>query len=165
TSSGANKSGRLFLARSLAEKSHDTATLGFVSRRFVEVHLETDMTDWAVATLRGTKLDTAKDSEAMTLAARTYRALRIEPLAIQSMRDLTAAFRADPQKVPDGLLFSLSSVARTHDPRIWVAATTELARRGIRGEILVDAMSTKSKDDVVRAAKDAFVGGMDDADE
>ena len=46
-----------------------------------------------------------------------------------------------------------------------MSVTEELARRGIRGEVLVDAMGTRSKDEVVKAAQDAFIGGMDDADE
>ena len=46
-----------------------------------------------------------------------------------------------------------------------MTVTEELARRGIRGEVLVDAMGSRGKDEVVKAAQDAFAGGMDDADE
>ena len=40
-------------------------TQAFVDRRLVEQHLETDMPDWAIASLRGTKLDTKKDDDAI----------------------------------------------------------------------------------------------------
>ena len=164
-STGANKSGRLYRARTLAEKSNDTATQAFVDRRLVEQHLETDMPDWAIASVRGTKIDTKKDDDAVLLTARTYRSLRVDTLTIQAMRDLGAAFRAGPQRVPNSLLVELSGLARTHDPKLWMTVTEELARRGVRGEVLVDAMGSRGKDEVVKAAQDAFNGGMDDADE
>jgi hypothetical protein len=164
-STGANKSGRLYRARTLAQKSNDTATQAFVDRRLVEQHLETDMPDWAIASVRGTKIDTKKDDDAVLLTARTFRSLRVDTLTIQAMRDLAAAFRAGPQHVPNALLVELSGLARTHDPKLWMTVTEELARRGIRGEVLVDAMGSRGKDEVVKAAQDAFNGGMDDADE
>lgn len=163
--SGANKSGRLHKARTLAQKHGDAAALAYIDRRLVELHLETDMPDWAIATQRGTKLDTKKDDEAVVLGARIHRALRVDALTLQTLRDLTAAFRAGPQKVSRALLDQLSGLARSHDVKTWVAVTEELARRGVRGDVLVDAMSTRGKDAVVKAAKDAFEGGMDDADE
>ena len=164
-SSGANKSGRLYRARAAAEKASDAAMLGFVDRRLVEQHLGTDMADWAIATLRGTKLDAKQDDEARLLHARALRALRVDTLTIQSMRELAAGFKAAPQGVSSSYLVDLSSVARSHDPKLWLATTQELARRGIRGEVLVDAMGAVGKDAVVKAAQDAFAGGMDDADE
>jgi hypothetical protein len=165
TPSGANKSGRLYRARQAAVKAGDTVTQAFVDRRLVEQHLETDMPDWAVASLRGTKLDTKKDDDAILLAARTYRALRVDALAIQAMRDLAATFRAGPQRVANSLLVDLAGLARSHDTKTWMTVTEELARRGIRGEVLVDAMGSRGKDEVVKSAQDAFAGGMDDADE
>jgi hypothetical protein len=164
-STGANKSGRLYRARQLAAKANDTITQAFVDRRLIEQHLDTDMPDWAIASLRGTKLDTKKDDDALVLAARTMRALRVETLTIQAMRDLAAAWRAGPQRVPNALVIDLSGLARSHDPQLWMTVTEELARRGIRGEVLVDAMGSRGKDEVVKAAQDAFAGGMDDADE
>ena len=164
-STGANKSGRLYRARQLAAKANDTATQAFVDRRLIEQHLETDMADWAIASLRGTKIDTKKDDDALVLSARTTRALRVDTLTIQSMRDLAAAFKAGPQRVPNALVIDLSALARSHDPALWMTVTEELARRGIRGEVLVDAMGSRGKDEVVKAAQDAFAGGMDDADE
>jgi hypothetical protein len=164
-STGANKSGRLYRARQLAAKANDTATQAFVDRRLIEQHLDTDMADWAIASLRGTKLDTKKDDDALVLSARTMRALRVDTLTIQSMRDLAAAFKAGPQRVPNALVIDLAGLARSHDPALWMTVTEELARRGIRGEVLVDAMGSRGKDEVVKAAQDAFAGGMDDADE
>lgn len=165
TPTGANKSARFHRARQLATKSNDAATAAFVDRRMVELHLETDMPDWAIASLRGAKLDAKTDDEAVLLKERTSRALRVDSLTIQALRDLTAAFRAAPKRVSNSLLVDLSGVARAHDPKTWIEVTEELARRGIRGELLVDAMGSKGKDEVVRAAQDAFQGGMDDADE
>jgi len=165
TPSGASKSGRLYRARTAAVKSSDATSQAFVDRRLVEQHLETDMPDWAIASLRGTKLDTRKDDEAVLLGARTLRALRVDALTIQAMRDLSAAFRAGPQRVPSGLLIDLAGLTRSHDTKTWMTVTEELARRGIRGEVLVDAMGSRGMDEVVKAAQDAFAGGMDDADE
>ncbi|HSO40131.1 MAG TPA: transglutaminase-like domain-containing protein [Labilithrix sp.] len=164
-STGANKSGRLYRARTLAVKSGDAATQAFVDRRLIEQHLDTEMPDWAIASLRGTKLDAKQDDDARLLAARTLRTLRVDALTVQALRDLTAAFRAAPQKVPSALLVELSGLARSHDVKVWMATAEELARRGIRGEVLVDAMGSRGKDEVVKAAQDAFAGGMDDADE
>lgn len=164
-SSGANKSGRLYRARSLAVAAGDTTTQAFVDRRLVEQHLETDMADWAIASFRGAKLDAKKDDDAVMLGARALRALRVDALAIQSLRELSAAFRAGPQRVPSGLLIDLNSISRSHDPKTWMTVTEELARRGTRGEVLVDAMGSRGKAEVVKAAQDAFAGGMDDADE
>ena len=164
-STGANKSGRLYRALQLAVKGGDTATQAFVDRRLVEQHLDTEMPDWALASVRGTKIDTKKDDDAALISARTLRSLRVDALTIQALRDLTTVFRAGPQKVPSALLVELAGLARSHDPKTWLAATEELARRGIRGEVLVDAMGARGKDEVVKAAQDAFAGGMDDSDE
>lgn len=165
TTSGANKSGRLYRARTAAAKAGDRITQAFVDRVLVAQHLETDMPDWAIASLRGTKLDTKKDADAVLLGARTLRALRVDTLAIQAMRELRTAFHAAPQKVPNALLVDLAGLARAHDTKTWLEVTAELARRGIRGEVLVDSMGSRGRADVVKAARDAFLGGMDDADE
>lgn len=163
--SGANRSARLQNARKLAEKSGDAVTRAFVDRRLVEAHLETDMPDWAIATVRGTKLDQEKDADVLLLRARIARALRLDALEIAATRELTATFRAAPSSVPDALLVQLSSFARTHDVKAWNDVVDELAKRGIRGDLQVDAMDTRGKADVVRSARDAFEGGIEDADE
>jgi hypothetical protein len=163
--SGANKSARLYRARQAAEKAGDAETVAFVDRRLVGLHLENDQVDWAIAALRGAKIDQKKDAEAALMHARALRGLRVTALTVQASRALVAAFRAAPQKVPTSLLFELLSLSRVHDVKAWVDATEELARRGVRGEVLVDAMGTRDKDAVVKAAFDAYAGGMDDADE
>jgi len=165
TPSGANRSARFYRAHRLATKANDAVTREFVDRRLVEQHLETDMPDWAIASLRGIKLDARKDDDAILLGARALKSLRVDTLSIQAMRDLAAAYRAAPQKVPTALLFEVAALSRPHDIKTWVSATEELVRRGVRGEVLVDAMGTRGKDEVVKAAEDAFAGGMDDADE
>ncbi|MDF2695061.1 MAG: Transglutaminase-like enzyme putative cysteine protease [Labilithrix sp.] len=163
--SGANKSSRLYRARSAAEKAGDATTKAFVERRLVDQHLESDTPDWAIATLRGSKIEGKADGEALLQSARIARALRVEALATRAARDLTTAFKANREKLPLALLFELASLARSSDVKTWVEVSQELARRGVRGEVLVDAMGTRGKNDVEAAAKDAFVGGMDDADE
>jgi Transglutaminase-like superfamily len=163
--SGANKSARLYRARQLATRAGDTQTVAFVDRRLVKQHLQTDQIDWAIAQLRGTKLDQKKDAEAVLLHALTLRALRVDALQFQAFRELTAAFRAAPQRVPNALVMELAGIARAHDVKTWVDVTEELARRGMRGELLVDAMGSRGKEAVAKAAYDAFAGGMDDADE
>jgi hypothetical protein len=165
TPSGANKSARLYRARTAATQASDNATLAFVDRRLVEQHLDADTPDWAIATMRGAKIDTKRDAEALLLSSRIAKALRVESLGIASMRALAAAFRVDHKHVPQALLFELSSQARANDVHTWVEVTQELTRRGIRGEVLVDAMGTRSRADVEAAAKDAYAGGMDDVDE
>lgn len=164
-SSGANKSGRLYRAKNRAEGTNDGATISFASRELVALHLGTSMPDWAMATLRSEKLDQKTDPDAVRLGARTLRALGVEALSIDAFHRLAKAFRAAPKTVPDALLFDLASLAQVHDARIWGEVATELARRGIRGGVLVDAMTARGKEEVARAAVDAFEGGMEDADE
>jgi hypothetical protein len=165
TPSGANKSSRLYQARAAAEKSGDQTTKAFVDRRLVDQHLDSDTPDWAIATLRGAKIDTKNDFEALYLSSRIARALRVEALGIRAMRDLATAFKANKTQLPLAVLFELSAGARGSDVKTWVETTRELSRRGVRGELLVDAMGSIGKADVEAAAKDAFAGGMDDADE
>lgn len=165
TPSGANKSARLYRARAAAEKAGDRATKAFVDRRLVDQHLDTETPDWAIASMRGSKIDEKTDAEAVLMSARIARALRNEALDIKAMRDMSAAYRAAKDKAPLALLLELATLARANDVPTWVDVTQELARRGVRGEIFVDAMTTRTRADVEAAAKDAFAGGMDDADE
>ncbi len=162
---GANKSSRFYRARAAAEKAGDQVTKAFVDRRLVDQHLDSDTPDWAIATLRGAKIEGKGDGEALLQASRIARALRVDTLGIKAMRDMTAAFRAAKEKLPIAVLFELANSSRANDPKTWVEVSQELARRGVRGEVLVDAMGTRTKADVEAAAKDAFAGGMDDADE
>jgi len=165
TPSGANKSARLYRARAAAERAGDEATRAFVDRRLVDQHLDGETPDWAIATFRGAKLDAKRDPEALLLASRIARALRIDTLGIRAMRELAGFFSSEREKVPQALLFELSSAARANDPKLWVEVTRELQRRGTRGEVLVDAMTSRGRGEVEAAALDAMAGGMDDADE
>ncbi|MCL2722961.1 MAG: transglutaminase family protein [Polyangiaceae bacterium] len=163
--SGADKSARMYHARSLAGKTSDAVTSSFVDRRLVELHLENGMEDWAIATLRGTHIDKKRDSEAVLLGARALGGLFVDTLAIQAFRNLATAFHAAPEQVSNALVLELVSLARIYDKKTWTAASIELARRGIRGKVLVNAMGARGKDDVVKAAIDGFAGGIYDADE
>jgi transglutaminase-like putative cysteine protease len=165
TPSGANKSARLYRARAAAESAGDASTKAFVDRRLVDQHLESDTPDWAIASLRGAKIDTKTDGEALLLSARIAKALRLDVLSIRAMRDMSASFKARKEKLPLALLFELAALARASDVKTWVAATEEMTRRGVRGEVLVDAMTTRTRADVEAAAKDAFAGGLDESDE
>ncbi|MCL2779172.1 MAG: transglutaminase-like domain-containing protein [Polyangiaceae bacterium] len=163
--SGATKSARLSWARKVAAKDNDTVTMAFVDRRLAELRLDTNMTDWAFATLRGAGIDKQKDSEALVLGARALRDLDVNTLDIQAFRDVAAAFRAAPKQVSNALVFELARFARTNDSNAWVEATSELARRGVGSKAFVDAMGTRGKDEVVKAAAIGFAGGISDAHE
>lgn len=163
--SGAHKSARLHRARALAEAAGDHRTARFVERRLVEQRLDTRTPDWAIASLRGAKLDVASDPEARVLSAKIARALRVEALGIRAARELEAAFLASKEQVPTALLFELAAAARVRAVDTRALAARELARRGVRGDVLVEAMTTRARADVEAAARDAFAGGMDDVDE
>jgi hypothetical protein len=165
TESSANKGARLYRARNAAVKANDAATVAFVDRRLIDAHLDSDTPDWAIASFRGAKLDQKTDAEALYLASRIAAGLRVEALILKNTRDLTAAFHAAKDKTPLAILYLLSGSVRSSDPKVWLEVAEELKRRGVRGEVLVDAMGTKGRADVEAAARDAFVGGMDDADE
>lgn len=165
TESAANRSTRYYRARNAAVKANDPATIAFVDRRLVETHLESDTPDWAMASFRGAKLDQKTDPEALFISSRIAKGLRVEALGLRAARDLGATFRAGKDKVPNIIVYDLAQSAKSTDPKVWLEASEELKRRGIRGEVLVDAMGTKGKGEVEAAARDAFQGGMDDADE
>ena len=161
----ANKSARLYRAKAAAEKSGDLSTKAFIERRLVDQHIDSETPDWAIATYRGAKIEGKTDPDALLMGARIAKALRVDALSIRAMRDLTSAFHHGHDKVPNALLYELNASARTGDVKTWLEVTEEVVRRGTRGEVLVDAMSTRGRADVEVAARDAFVGGMDDADE
>lgn len=165
TPSSANKGSRLYRARAAAVKAGDDATRAAVDRRLVEQHLEADMPDWAIASFRGAKLDPKKDTDALRLSARISRMLRVDALGLKALHELGAAFHAGKEKVPNALLFDLGAAARAADVKTWLEVSQELARRGTRGEVLVDAMGSRGKAEVEVATNDAFAGGMDDIDE
>ncbi len=70
-----------------ARESNDAAARAFAERRLVERHLDAKLSDWAMATLRGTRLDEARDPEAALLCARVYSALGNEALRFEPFVD------------------------------------------------------------------------------
>jgi hypothetical protein len=165
TPTGANRSARLYRAKQAAERANDARVRSFVERRLLDQQIDSETPDWAIASLRGSRIHEAADDEALLFSARIARALRVDSLQVRAMRALKEALSKRRATLPLALLLELTITARNIDVPTWVDATLELARRGIRGEVLVDAMSTRTKQDVESAANDAFTGGMDDADE
>jgi len=160
--SGANRSAWLNRARDLG----DDKTKGFVARRLVERHLEAQLADWAMAALRGSKLDQARDAEAALLSAQVDIALGVDSLRIRAMRRLEALSRAAPKTVPDLVLAWLATLAESMEPSVALWARDRLATRGERGADRVRiAAATQEKADVIAAAKSAFAGGVGDADD
>ncbi len=72
----------------------DARTHAFVERRLVERHVEAGLADWAIAALRGAKIDAASDAEAVLLASQVERALGTDALRVRAMHRLEAASRA-----------------------------------------------------------------------
>jgi Transglutaminase-like superfamily len=162
--SGANRSGWLNLAREKSEKEADAKANGFVVRRIIAEHLTAKMADWAMAALRGAKLD-ATDAEAVLIRAHVDQELGTDALRSKALRDLTAFFRANAKATPNAMVSDLVTSAAPFDPALALEASEELARRGLAGAHFVAARSQKGKQGVVDAAKLAFEGSLDDADE
>jgi len=191
TPSAASKSGRLFGAlqlsagraqrasltpspidassnklSSLNSRTSDPITNAFVTRQLIEQRLDAGLPDWAMTSLRGANLNSSEDDDAKVLEARVVRALQLDTLSMQSAQKLQRAFDAAPTSVSNQLLLNLLGFAIRHRAASDQARIAEtLAKRGTRGDILVEAMVARSRADVVTAARDAFEGGLDDADE
>jgi hypothetical protein len=163
--SGANRSGWLNLARARAEASHDDRALAFATRRLIAEHLNARMADWAIASLRAAKLDSAKDSEAILMAALVEQALGTDGLRAQAKRELAAAFAAGKERAPTNLVIELAHLAAGFEPLVALAAHEELARRGYRGSELVDASMARGAKATSAAAAATFDGSLDSADE
>jgi hypothetical protein len=163
TPSGANRSAWLTRARSSA----DQGTRAFVDRRIVERHLEGQLADWAIATLRGSKIDTAADAEATLLLARVDLALGTEALRLRAIRALSAAAVVSPGEVPDAILALLGHAADGVDARVARWAFEQLAKRGETGADYVRLLaSTKPHADAISAAHQAFAtAGVHHADD
>jgi hypothetical protein len=160
--SGANRSAWLNHVR----QDTDAAARGFAERRLVERHLDAQLADWAIAALRGSKIDEAKDGEAALLAARVELALGTDALRIRALRRLEQAVDALGDASPDLLLRSLAQVAAGLDPQRARATWERIAQRGLPdGDYVRAVAAADSKGVVVAAAKRAFEGGLDDADD
>jgi hypothetical protein len=159
---GANRSAWLNRAR----EQGDPATHAFAERRLVERRLEAGLGDWASATLRGAKIDTASDPEAALLLSRVELALGTDALRVRALHRLKAATNAAPGSVPDDVVEVLARAAEGLDPEAALAARELLVRRGYRsGEQVRLLASTRGREAAVLAARRAFEGAVGDTTE
>ena len=171
--SGAHRTGWLNLARQRASDGGDPRTRAFVERRQIAEHLLAHMPDWAMAAKRAAAHDDAidgsskapRDAEATLMGALIDQALGTDALRTKALHDLTIAFRAGKQTVPIALVEELSRAASGFDRALTLEAEDELARRGYRGLSRVEATSMRGAAAVSDAAKVAFEGDLEDADD
>ncbi len=158
--SGANRSAWLNRARDTG----DDRTRAFAQRRLVERHLEAQLVDWAVATLRGAKIDQARDAEAALLSARVDLALGTDALRARAVHRLAAL--ADTKDAPDTVLSLLADAAEGPAPSVAASAADKLAARGEIDSQWVRALATtRGRADAVRAGTRAWEGAVEDADD
>jgi hypothetical protein len=159
---GANRGAWLDRARSVG----DPGTKAFAQRRLVERHVQAGLSDWAMASLRGAKLDEAKDPEAVLLTAQVELALGTDALRAKALQRLEAAARTTGEATPDVVLQQLARTAEGLLPEVALAAREKLAKRGELGSDRVRVVAvTRGRDAVVAAAQRAFAGGVTDANE
>jgi hypothetical protein len=157
---GADRSAWLHRARDQG----DASTRSFAQRRLVERHAQAGLADWAMATLRGAKLEEARDPEAGLLVAQADLALGTDALRVRALHRLQALVDAAPDKVPDAVLELLARTAQGLAPGVEMRARERLASRGYRGAQRVSTLaSTKGREAAVAAARQAFAGGVSDA--
>jgi tetratricopeptide (TPR) repeat protein len=157
--SGPSRSAWLRVARD----SGDRGTREFAQRRLVERHLDAKLADWAMATLKGARIDQADDPEAALLVARVHKALGNAALRLRGLRRLQAV--RGPE-VPNEVLEELAELAEGIDAEGAARAREELAARGHYDDDLVSALANCRRLDSVRAAaKRALAGGIDNADQ
>jgi hypothetical protein len=157
---GSNRSGWLLRARAQG----DAGTRAFAERRLVERHVQAGMADWAMATLRGAKLDDAKDAEAALITARVELALGTDALRMRALHRLEATLRADGDKAPDAVLELLAHAAEGIAPDVALETRERLASRGDLGSDRVRVLaSVRGRAAAIPAAKRAFAGGLTDA--
>ncbi|HEX3772371.1 MAG TPA: transglutaminase family protein, partial [Polyangiaceae bacterium] len=144
--------------------AEDPKTLAFVERRLVERHIEAGLSDWAIATLHGAKIDTAADGEAALLAAEVDAALGTDVLRRRAIARLDAVARADAD-APTALLDRLAEYVDSYDPKRSAEVREVLARRGDVGEERVTATEPQGRAALVPVARRALAGGVDDADQ
>ena len=117
-----------------------------------------------MATAQSTHLGKS-DGEALLLNALLADALGTDALRTQALRELETFTIHQPSLAPTALLRELAHLAATYDPSQLRAAREVLAARGYRGHDLVSAMGTQSSDALAGAAKNAFDGNLEDADD
>jgi hypothetical protein len=160
--SGANRSGWLNRARSAS--GVDARTLAFVDRRLVERHIEAGLSDWAVAALRGARLEAATDPEALMLTSQVDVALGTDALRRKAIARLQPLARGNAQ-APTAVLDSLADLVASFDAREAAEIRETLAKRGELGSSRVVALQAIGRDALIAAARRALAGGIDDADE
>jgi hypothetical protein len=160
--SGANRSGWLNRAREAS--TGDARTHAFVERRLVERHVEAGLTDWAVATILGAKIDAATDAEAALLASEVDGALGTEVLRRRAIARLDAVARRDAN-APTTLLTMLADYLGPYDPKRSAEVRELLARRGEVGDDRVVATEALGRAGLIPVARRALAGGISDADE
>jgi hypothetical protein len=160
--SGANRSA--WLNRARGDASLGAKERAFVDRRLVEGRIAAGLADWAMATLRAAKLDLAGDPEAVLLLARVEVALGVDALRLGALRRLKALASGTPN-VPTAALETLAQLAGSYDPALSTDVRQRLAERGELGEAHVASMMSRGSAAAVEAAKRAFAGATDDADE
>jgi hypothetical protein len=160
--SGANRSA--WLNRARASASEDPRTRAFIDRRLVERHVEAGLPDWAMATMRGARIEGAADDEASLLVSQVDVALGTDALRLKAMRRLANVASVHPT-APDSVLETLADLASSYDAGLALAIRERLAARGEVGSAEVVAMQARGREAVVAAAQRCFAGGIDDADE
>ena len=161
--SGANRGAWLSRAREHA----DAVTRAFIDRRLVERHLEAQLADWAIATLRGMKRDNEGDPDVRLLEARVDLGLGTDALRVEAMHVLEAATRNSAEGASTDSLTLLAQLSEAIDPRVALSTRERLAARGVRGADYVRVLgSIKGRAEAVGAALQSFaLGSVDDADE
>jgi hypothetical protein len=162
--SGANRSGWLNRALENAGATGDARTKAFAVRRLVAERARNRTPDWAIATAKGARIATA-DPEGILIYAVVDEALGTDALRMAAMRRLDQAAVASPETVPNALLLELAPLAQSYDPARYLDVRRILSQRGTGAAELATASAALGRESVVRAAKDAFDGGLEDADD
>jgi transglutaminase-like putative cysteine protease len=159
---GANRGAWLDRARSVG----DPGTKAFAQRRLVERHVQAGLADWAMASLRGAKLDEAKDPEAALLASEVEQSLGTDALRVRAFHRLEAVARAGGDATPDVVLQLLARTAEGLSPEVALATRELLSKRGDWGSDRVRVLAaTRGRGAAATAAERAFAGGVTDANE
>jgi hypothetical protein len=149
-----------------AREQGDPSTRAFAERRLVERRIDAGLPDWAMASLRGAKLEDAPDTEALLLTSRVELALGTDALRLRALHRLKAAMTAARDTLPDDALEVLARAADSLDPEVTLAARELLAQRGYRNAERVRVLATtRGRDAALAAARGAFDGGVGDATE
>jgi hypothetical protein len=159
--SGANRGA--WLRRALEAPSIDPGTKAFVQRRLVEQHRDAGLVDWAESALRGAAIDGKSDPEAALIASRVDVALGNDALRLRAMQRLKTA--AAPADAPSAILGDLLPLTSEYAPALGAAVAELLVERGDADAETVAAMAALGREAVTNAARRAFAGGVDSADD